>query len=134
MKMKPARSAALLSGLGLGALLLLPGAAFAQVTEPSADEAVWGNSQADPFGEGGASSLMDLLQRGQVGPNQSRAEFLEKQNENLNDAAAAFRARQREALNTAPEPAQPGAEPGLAEPDPQLQSQGLDSSPRRALW
>lgn len=95
---------------GAGILILLPAGAIAQTTS-GADEAVWGNNTSDPLnGQGGASSLMNILQRSQVGPNQSRAEFLEKQNENLNDAAAAFRARQIDALKSS-QPAQMNPNP-----------------------
>lgn len=118
----------LVLGLGVGAALLLPSAAQAQA-EPTADETIWGDERASVSGDNGAaSSLLDIIQRGQVGPTQSRADFLKKQDENLSDAAAAFRARQREAFNTSV----PATE--SVEGEDQLQSQSLEESPRRALW
>lgn len=119
----------LVLGLGVGAALFLPSVATAQA-DPTADETIWGDETASVSGDSGAaSSLMDIIQRGQVGPTQSRADFLKKQDENLNDAAAAFRARQLEAFKT---PAAPDLE--SPESDEQLQSQAIDEAPRRALW
>lgn len=134
MKNKQNRRAAWVArfalGLGAGAALLLPRVATAQA-DPTADETIWGNETASVSGDNGAaSSLLDILQRGQVGPTQSRADFLKKQDENLNDAAAAFRARQLEAFTTPAPPA--AAEPVEAEEE--LQSIQPDASPRRALW
>lgn len=132
MKNKQNRCAAWVSrlvlGLGVGAALLLPRLATAQ-TPPTADQTIWGNETASVGGDNGAaSSLIDIIQRGQVGPTQSRADFLQKQDENLNDAAAAFRARQLEAFKTPASTTEP------VEPDEQLQSQAIDELPRRALW
>ncbi len=116
-------------GLGVGAVLLMPTVATAQA-EPTADETIWGDETASVGGDNGAaSSLLDIIQRSQVGPSQSRADFLKKQDENLSDAAAAFRARQLEAFKTTPAPAGESDEA-----DELLQSQALDDSPRRALW
>lgn len=133
MKNKQNRCAAWVSrlvlGLGVGAALLLPNPAQAQ-SEPTADETIWGNETASVSGDNGAaSSLLDIIQRGQVGPTQSRADFLKKQDENLSDAAAAFRSRQLEAFKTTTAPAV-----DIEEVEGQLQSQTLDESPRRALW
>lgn len=116
-------------GLGVGTMLMLPSIALAQ-SEPSTDETIWGtqNSSIDG-GSGAASSLLNLIQQGQVGPSQSASEFRQKQSVNLNDAAAAFRAKQLEAMQTTlPVVATPDEE------DPLQQSQGSDESPRSALW
>lgn len=109
-------------------MLLSAGVAQAQA-DPTADETIWGSESASVSGDNGAaSSLLDIIQRGQVGPTQSRADFLRNQDENLNDAAAAFRARQLEAFKT-PAPAEESVET-----DDQLQSSADVESPRRALW
>ena len=112
-------------GLGASALLLAPSLAQAQA-DPSVDETIWGNDAAVSGDSGAASSLMDVIQRGQVGPTQSRAEFLRKQDENLNDAAAAFRARQREAFETSVPATSAQADESLSSP--------VETDPRPALW
>ena len=131
MKNTQNRCAAWVSRLALGlgmSAMLLPTVAMAQA-EPTADETIWGNETASVSGDNGAaSSLLDMIQRGQVGPTQSRADFLKKQDENLSDAAAAFRARQPEAFKTTA----PATEPDSG--DEALQSQAIEQSPRRALW
>lgn len=120
-------------GLGVGVLLALPQGAIAQ-TAGGADEAVWGSSSGGSLNsDGGASTLMDILQRSQTGPTQSRADFLEKQDENLNSAAAAFRARQLEVLKTT-QPVQGEIEPEGNPQSQDLQSQDWQGAPRRALW
>ncbi len=126
MKNKQNRCAAWVSrlvlGLGLGSILLLPSVARAQA-DPSLNGAGSSNAEIDP-----ARSLIDLIQRGQVGPTQSTADFIKGQDENLNDAAAAFRARQREAFKVSAPAVESASE------DEQLQSKAIDETPRRALW
>jgi len=126
MNNKQNRSAAWVSrlvlGLGAGTVLLLPSPAMAQA-DPIADETIWGTANDSP-------DLMDIIQRGQVGSTQTRAEFQRGQSKNLNDAAAAFRARQQAALEaTASE-----TESVEAEEDEPLQSTTAEESPRPALW
>ena len=60
-------------GLSLSAatVLLLPNGAMAQA-DPTADQTIWGNQTTVDGDNGAAASLMDVIQRGQVGPTQNR--------------------------------------------------------------
>lgn len=139
----------LVLGFGAGSLLMLPTGAMAQA-DPTADETIWGSETASVSGDNGAaSSLLDIIQRGQVGPTQSRADFLKKQDENLSDAAAVFRARQLEAYKTTSASTPASAETSgvktvetegavdtleLEKVDENAQSKSLKTTPRPALW
>jgi len=139
MNNKQNRSAAWVSrlvlGLGAGTVLLLPSPAMAQA-DPIADETIWGTSNDSP-------DLMDIIQRGQVGSTQSRAEFQRNQQVNLGKAAEAFQEAQRKQMEAmemteakSPGEAKPteAVKPAGNEAEEPVQSRTTGESPRPALW